>query len=200
MNDYQRNHLSAKKDKTLRVAVLGTESVGKSSLVSRFVMNRKIEQHEPTIEDTKKTTVKIDNVPYNVEILDTAGRKDYQGSLEDWVQQSDGFILVFSITDKESFFGLQKCYDAICNNAEEKPIILVGNKKDLASERVVIMEDALNIAEEFGAAYYETSALTDEEGVCRGPFTECVRKIVKEEKSIPRKTKKKGTCTTCSAF
>ena len=61
------------------------------------------EGHEVTIEDRYKTDKVIDNKPYKIEILDTAGEDDYQQMMDMWINFGEGFLLVFAINDKISF-------------------------------------------------------------------------------------------------
>ena len=87
----------------LKIAVLGQTLVGKSALTFRFINNKFPNEHDTTIEDAYSIPAKIDDINCQLEILDTAGQDDYQTMLDTWINSCDGFILVYSIDNKESF-------------------------------------------------------------------------------------------------
>ena len=108
--------------------------------------------HDNKIEYKYETNLKIDGIDYDLEILDTAGEKDYQNMIDTWASFAEGFLLVFSINDKESFTILKKRYEQILKNKNgiKCPILLVGNKKDLEDERQVTYDEAKNQADLMG--------------------------------------------------
>lgn len=142
-----------------QVTILGKGTVGKSSF-TYSIMNYEISRdHDPTIEDKYKTVIEVDNLPYEVEILDTAGQDDFQSMLDSWINFGQGFVLIFSLNDKESFEALDKRRNRILAIKKTKvPIILVGNKSDLEKERVISTEVGNQKAKEWGVQYFETSA------------------------------------------
>ena len=80
-----------------------------------------------------------------------------------WISFGEGFLLVFSIIDKESFDIIKCKYERVIKGKHgiKCPIILVGNKKDLENERRVLYSEAKNQADLWGIEYIETSAKTD---------------------------------------
>ena len=92
----------------LKIAVLGQTLVGKSALTFRFINDKFPNEHDTTIEDSYSFTAKIDGINCQLEILDTAGQDDYQTMLDTWINSSDGFILVYSIDNKDSFESTKK--------------------------------------------------------------------------------------------
>jgi len=66
-----------RKPQELKLVVLGPGGVGKSSCTIRYVQNKFIEEYDPTIEDSYRKQVTVDNNPYLLEILDTAGQEEY---------------------------------------------------------------------------------------------------------------------------
>ena len=112
-------------------------------------------------------------------ILDTAGEDDYQTMIDEWIKAADGFLLLFAINDKESFEALKaKIIRIKKNNKDKIPIVLVGNKCDLESKREVAKQSGMDYAKSIGAKYYETSALTNENGKCQVVFQQCAHMIV----------------------
>ena len=99
---------SAENSIPLKIAVLGQSMVGKSALTFRFINNKFPKEHDTTIEDAYSIPAKIDDTPCQLEILDTAGQDDYQTMLDTWINSAEGFILVYSIDNKESFESVKK--------------------------------------------------------------------------------------------
>lgn len=186
-------------------------------MIYRFVNNKVLEGHDPTIEDSYKAIGKIDGEDTEIHILDTAGEEDYQNMLDQWIEAADGFVFVFSITDLETLDALKPKYARILKHTEKKfPIILVGNKSDLEDSRQVPKEKAEEYAKEIKAQYYETSALTDCNNNCKEPFLSCAREILnmKKKKEIKElneeeddgegkeggNQKKTGGCFRCTIY
>jgi small GTP-binding protein len=174
------------------MAVIGKGVVGKSSLTYRFINYKVPQGHDPTIEDRYKTSTTIKEHLYNIEILDTAGEDDYQNIMDMWINFGEGFLLVFAINDKESFELIKNKRDRILKgkHGESTPMVLVGNKFDLASERQVTYEEAKNLAAGWGIEYIETSAKTNHN--VKEAFNSLALKINE------LKSKKGGCC--CSIF
>ena len=145
----------------LKIAVLGQTLVGKSALTFRFIKNKFPTEHDTTIEDTYSVAAKIDDIHCQFEILDTAGQDDYQTMLDTWINSCDGFILVYSIDNKESFETTKVRYERILKlKGEQKvSIVIVGNKCDLEESRKVSREEAENFCSSNKITFMETSAL-----------------------------------------
>ena len=145
----------------LKIAVLGKSLVGKSALTYRFISDKFPTEHDTTIEDQYKINTTIDEYNCKLEILDTAGQDDYQSMLDTWIGFAEGFVLVYSIDDRESFDSLKSKYDRIVKNKAEETfsIIIVGNKCDLEDKRKVSLEEGQSYAKEKGVDFMEVSAL-----------------------------------------
>ena len=145
----------------LKVAVLGQSMVGKSALTFRFINNKFPTEHDTTIEDSYSIPAKIDDIQCQLEILDTAGQDDYQTMLDTWINSADGFILVYSIDNKESFESTKTRYDRIMKLKEGQnvSIVVVGNKCDLEDKRQVSKEDVENYCNSKKINFLEASAL-----------------------------------------
>ena len=131
-------------------------------------------------------------------ILDTAGEEDYQNMLDQWISLASGFILVFSIVDRETFKALEPKLRRIeKNDAIKLPIVLVGNKYDLKEERKVTIQQAEEFAKSINAKYYETSALNDENGNVKIVFQECANMILGYNSGKDDDNRK---CFKCSIF
>ena len=145
----------------LKIAVLGQSMVGKSALTFRFINNKFPTEHDTTIEDSYSIPAKIDDIQCQLEILDTAGQDDYQTMLDTWINSADGFILVYSIDNKESFESTKTRYDRIIRlkEGQKVSIIIVGNKCDLEDKRQVSKEEVEKYCNEMNISFLEASAL-----------------------------------------
>ena len=160
-NNFSNDPNGASNSVDLKIAVLGKSLVGKSALTYRFISDKFPTEHDTTIEDQYKINTTIDEYNCKLEILDTAGQDDYQSMLDTWIGFAEGFVLVYSIDDRESFDSLKSKYDRIVKNKAEEiySIIIVGNKCDLEDKRKVTLEEGQSYAKEKGVEFMEVSAL-----------------------------------------
>ncbi|KII72593.1 Ras-related protein O-RAL [Thelohanellus kitauei] len=148
------------------IAVFGSGGVGKSALTLQFMYNEFVEEYEPTKSDSYKRTIEVDGKEYQVSIFDTAGQEDYEFLKDQFILSSNGFLCVFSVADEESFKKMDEFIEKIIRikGPENTPVILVGNKIDIAedepSRREVTVEDAKEKADKYLIQYMETSAKT----------------------------------------
>ena len=145
----------------LKIAILGQSMVGKSAITFRFINNKFPTEHDTTIEDSYSIPAKIDDIQCQLEILDTAGQDDYQTMLDTWINSADGFILVYSIDNKESFESTKTRFDRIIKlkEGQKASIIIVGNKCDLEDKRQVSKEEVENYCKTNKIMFLEASAL-----------------------------------------
>jgi len=157
------------------VVVMGAGAVGKSALVVRFTTDTFVEDYDPTLEDNYRKEVNVDGEDTTLDILDTAGQEEFQSMHDRWVRPANGIVLVYSITNKDTFEevkGLRKKIQRIKETVREMagdeklqsfiPLILVGNKCDLVDEREVLKTEAMQLAEnEWKVPFFETSAKTN---------------------------------------
>ena len=143
------------------VIVLGEQSVGKTSIISRL----KGKEFEDTTLSTAGIDYYIDDkiiegVKYKFKIFDTAGQERYKSIAGSTIKLADGFIIVFAIDNKKSFEQVQYWINRVEEEVDlsKKPLILVGNKMDL--ERVVPKDDVDNFTKPKFIKYLETSAKT----------------------------------------
>lgn len=150
----------------VRLVVMGPPEVGKSAVTFRYLNDNFIVDHDPTVEDTWSHTKSIDGVSVKVDILDTAGLIDYTTDLGNWIVDKDGIVFVYDITNKLSFQRLKKQREGVYEDfqpADIPSIIVIGNKKDLASEKRDVQRDDVSMqCKEWGVLFEETSAKTDE--------------------------------------
>eukprot|EP00026_Physarum_polycephalum_P017730 Phypoly_transcript_19055.p1 GENE.Phypoly_transcript_19055~~Phypoly_transcript_19055.p1 ORF type:complete len:193 (+),score=22.42 Phypoly_transcript_19055:83-661(+) len=175
-----------------KLVVLGSGGVGKSAISIQFVRNQFVREYNPTIEESYRKQVTIDGITCMLDILDTAGQEEFGALRHQYMRQGQGFLLVYSITDKSSFEEVQSFYNEVFRVKEDEnrktnkiPIIIVGNKADMETARAVRSDEGQDIARRLGCQFIETSAKT-RQGVEEAYFS-VVRKI-REISPKPSKT------------
>ena len=165
------------------MVVLGSGGVGKSALTVKFVSGHFVEKYDPTIEDFYRKEIDLDGSPAVIEILDTAGTEQFASVRELYIKNGQGFLLVYSIINAQSFIDVQPLRDQITRVKDrlDPPIVLVGNKYDLAAERSVTTSDGESLAHEWRVPFFETSAKTGHN--VQDMFQEIVRQIDQKRRS-----------------
>jgi small GTP-binding protein len=164
-----------------KLVLLGESSVGKSSLVLRFVKGQFHEFQESTIGAAFLTqTVQIDDTTVKFEIWDTAGQERYHSLAPMYYRGAQAAIVVYDITNKETFQKAQTWIKELQRQASPNIVIaLAGNKLDLASKRAVSYEEAKAYADESSLLFMETSAKTAANVM--DIFTSIAKKLPKSE-------------------
>uniref|UniRef100_A0AAQ4R6G3 Small monomeric GTPase n=1 Tax=Gasterosteus aculeatus aculeatus TaxID=481459 RepID=A0AAQ4R6G3_GASAC len=96
-----------------KVVVLGSGGVGKSALTVQFVTGTFIEKYDPTIEDFYRKEIEVDSSPSVLEILDTAGTEQFASMRDLYIRNGQGFILVYSLVNQQSFQDIKPMRDQI---------------------------------------------------------------------------------------
>ena len=150
-------------DKQYKIVMLGSGAVGKSAITVQMVSGHFLSSYDPTIEDSYRTTINVNNQDIILNILDTAGQEEFYALRDQYIRSGDGYIIVFSITSVTSFLEVNAIKEQLnmildVDDNTLIPIILVGNKCDLEEYRQVQTSDAQRLAEEWRVKYFETSA------------------------------------------
>ena len=129
--------MEKKKEKVLKILLVGEPGVGKTSLMFRYTENKFIENCSSTIGvDSKNKILNINSIDHVIKILDTAGQERYQSIAKSYFRQVEGIFIVFDLTDDESFNSLDKWIKIIKEVVEEPNIIILANKADLFDVKV----------------------------------------------------------------
>jgi GTPase KRas protein len=169
-----------------KLVVLGAGGVGKSALTIRLVTDNFLDEYDPTIEDSYRKQVTIDDQAALLDILDTAGQEEFSSMQDQWMRDGRGFLIVYNITSAASFDEVSVLYEKILRtkDVDSVPVVLAGNKADLKNQRAVDYEKGAELAKQWDAPFFETSAkikLNNE--AC---FFELVRQIRKLD--VPEET------------
>lgn len=149
-------------DYLFKMVLVGNSSVGKTCLFLQYADNVFNESFMPTIGvDFRIKTLEIDNVFVKMQIWDTAGQERFKTITSSYYKGAHGLILVFDLTDRQSFLDLDNWLIEIEKHANDRVVkLLIGNKNDLEGARTVGYEEAMNFAKINGMKYIETSAKT----------------------------------------
>ncbi len=166
-----------------KCCVLGSGAVGKSALTIRLITDNFLDDYDPTIEDLYKKTIVVDDHPIPLEVMDTAGQEEFLPMQDEWIRNSKGFLLVYAITDRASFEGVSQFKEKVMRIKEDDqfvPIVLIGNKCDLESERQVKTSEGERLASLWNCPFFETSAKMKINN------TECFNEIVRQMQEAER--------------
>uniref|UniRef100_F1LCG0 Ras-related protein R-Ras2 n=1 Tax=Ascaris suum TaxID=6253 RepID=F1LCG0_ASCSU len=143
-----------------RLVVVGGGGVGKSALTIQFVQRYFVTDYDPTIEDSYTKQCYVDDDICKLEVLDTAGQEEFSTMREQYLRTGHGFLLVFSVVDRNSFEEVVRLQRMILRvkDRDEFPMMLVGNKADLSDERQIPRPEAEELARRLHVPYVECSA------------------------------------------
>lgn len=143
-----------------KLVVVGGGGVGKSCLTIQLIQSHFVDEYDPTIEDSYRKQCVIDDEVALLDVLDTAGQEEYSAMREQYMRTGEGFLLVYSITDRQSFEEIMTFQQQILRVKDKDyfPMIVVGNKCDLDGERQVSTQEGQNLARQFDCKFIETSA------------------------------------------
>ena len=147
----------------IKLAIIGDSNVGKSNFLFKFIEGQFSPLHVATIGfDYKSRVVTLPKSKKRVklQIWDTAGQEKYMSINKNLFQRVQGIILMYDISNLNSFKNLVKWMDGIKENSKDVPVILIGNKCDLEGERQVQTEEGENFASKYDIKFFEGSAKT----------------------------------------
>ena len=147
-------------DYLFKLLLIGNSSVGKSSLLFRFVENVWDDSFVPTIGvDFKLKTLEVNGKKVKLQIWDTAGQERFKNITASYYRGGNGVLVVYDITERESFDNLTSWLIEIEKNANKNVYkLLIGNKCDLEDKRKVTYQEGKDFAESNGMKFIETSA------------------------------------------
>ena len=149
-------------DEKIQLIMIGESDVGKTSLIRRYTKNLfNINHLETTGVEFNSKNEKINNKIIKVKIWDTAGQEIFHSLTKNFYRKADGIIIVFDVTNRESFDKVHDWVKSVYDNTDtyrEIQIILVGNKIDLELNRQISKEEGIKLSEYFEIPYFEASA------------------------------------------
>jgi len=198
-------------DKKFKLFTIGDNKVGKSSIIKRYaegIFNEETEKQIPGV-DFKMKTINFQNKKIKLEIWYLVGRETNIIYSSLYYKATSGFILVYDITDKQSFNNIDNWYMETTRTITPiemsqfylPPVfILVGNKSDLEDKREVLFKEGSDYADSKGMKFIETSAKIGDN--IEDIFTKlCSELLVKADKIVDKSEdinkSSRGFCTSC---
>ncbi|ODM91187.1 Ras-related protein Rab-35 [Orchesella cincta] len=146
-------------DYLFKLLIIGDSGVGKSALLVRFADNVFSTNYITTIGvDFKIRTLVVDGERVKLQIWDTAGQERFRTITSTYYRGTHGVIIVYDVTNGESFANVKRWLHEIEQNCDMVNKVLVGNKNDDPSRKVVLTSDAQRYADQMGVQLFETSA------------------------------------------
>ncbi|MHA1377858.1 MAG: GTP-binding protein [Candidatus Helarchaeota archaeon] len=164
--------LVAKNIFNYKIIEIGDSTIGKTAIKVRFTDNYFKKDLKSTLGvdfgvkelqfyyAREDPILGLDKITAKMNVWDTGGQEKYGGLRKMYYKEAAGCLVVYDVTNPESFDNIAKWINELYDNVGKIPVLLVGNKIDL--ERKVLKEDAEKFANEKGYLYAETSAKTGE--------------------------------------
>jgi Ras-related protein Rab-6A len=143
-----------------KLVFLGEQSVGKTSIITRFMYDSFDNTYQATIGiDFLSKTMYLEDRTIRLQLWDTAGQERFRSLIPSYIRDSSVAIVVYDITNANSFQQTSKWIDDVrTERGSDVLIMLVGNKTDLSDKRQVSTEDGEKKAKELNVMFIETSA------------------------------------------
>lgn len=144
----------------IKLLILGDVSVGKSNFLFRFIENQFIDNHLPTVGfDYKSQIITLpDKTVVKLQIWDTVGQEKFMAINKSLLAKVHGIILIYDITDQDSFDHINNWITIIKEANENASLILVANKCDIEDKRVISEDEGNKLAIENNISFVEASA------------------------------------------
>lgn len=148
-------------DYLFKIVMVGDSGVGKTNIMMRFSRNVFSQASKATIGvDFASRNILIDDKYIKIQIWDTAGQERYRAITSSYYRNSSGIMLVYDITNENTFENCEKWLKELRNNMGLSiPILLIGNKSDASHQRTVDENRAKEYAKINSLMFIETSAL-----------------------------------------
>ena len=144
-----------------KVVFLGKQSVGKTSLITRFMYDSFDNTYQATIGiDFLSKTMYLEDRTVRLQLWDTAGQERFRSLIPSYIRDSTVAVIVYDITNVNSFEQVTRWIEDVrAERGKDVIIVLVGNKTDLADKRHVSIDEGEKKAKELGVSLFiETSA------------------------------------------
>ncbi|XP_032879073.1 ras-related protein Rab-6A isoform X3 [Amblyraja radiata] len=143
-----------------KLVFLGEQSVGKTSLITRFMYDSFDNTYQATIGiDFLSKTMYLEDRTIRLQLWDTAGQERFRSLIPSYIRDSAAAVVVYDITNVNSFQQTTKWIDDVrTERGSDVIIMLVGNKTDLADKRQITTEEGEQRAKDLNVLFIDTSA------------------------------------------
>eukprot|EP00064_Thunnus_orientalis_P008173 superscaffoldBa00000955_g8196 len=143
----------------IKLLILGAQNTGKTALCVRFITKRFIGEYDHKKEVTYRCSRVVDQETVDLEILDIACKESCVASLESSIRWADGFLLLYSITQRLTFQEVPRLKKLI--EQTKQSLVLVANKADLEIGREVTTEEGQRLAKDLRLVLDQQRPLPD---------------------------------------
>ena len=152
--------MSSDFDLLFKVLLIGDSGTGKSCLLIRFADDQFSDNYISTIGvDFKIKTITVEGKTVKMQVWDTAGQERFRTITASYYRGSNGIILVYDVTNRDSFDHVSYWMQEVDRLAATDVCrLIVGNKSDLTDKRVVSTQEGEALAQQYGISFLETSA------------------------------------------
>ena len=144
----------------LKILLIGDTSVGKTSILCKYIDDEFSDAYLSTIGiEFKIKSLIINGKKVLLRIWDTSGQERYRSITQNFYRNANGILFIFDITKKETFDNI-KIWLTDSENCEDNKVakMLIGNKIDLENKRKIDNETIKKFAEKKEMKYFEASA------------------------------------------
>ncbi|GAX84034.1 hypothetical protein CEUSTIGMA_g11458.t1 [Chlamydomonas eustigma] len=143
-----------------KLVFLGDQSVGKTSIITRFMYDKFDSVYQATIGiDFLSKTMYLEDRTVRLQLWDTAGQERFRSLIPSYIRDSSVAVVVYDVTNRQSFMNTARWISEVrTERGSDVIIFLVGNKTDLVDKRQVSIEEGDAKAREFNVNFIETSA------------------------------------------
>jgi Ras-related protein Rab-6A len=143
-----------------KLVFLGDQSVGKTSIITRFMYDKFDNTYQATIGiDFLSKTMYLEDRTVRLQLWDTAGQERFRSLIPSYIRDSSVAVVVYDVTNRQSFLNTLRWIEEVRNErGSDVIIVLVGNKTDLVDKRQVSIEEGDSKSRDLGVIFIETSA------------------------------------------
>jgi len=143
-----------------KLVFLGDQSVGKTSIITRFMYDKFDNTYQATIGiDFLSKTMYLEDRTVRLQLWDTAGQERFRSLIPSYIRDSSVAVVVYDVSNRASFLNTARWVEEVrTERGSDVIIVLVGNKTDMVDKRQVSIEEGDTKAREFGVLFIETSA------------------------------------------
>ncbi|XP_063734026.1 ras-related and estrogen-regulated growth inhibitor isoform X2 [Eleginops maclovinus] len=166
----------------VKLLILGSQNTGKTALCVRFITKRFIGEYDHKKEVTYRCSRLVDQEGIDLEILDLACKDNSAASLEASLRWADGFLLLYSVTQRLSFLEVP-CLKKLIDQSKQS-LVLVANKADLEIGREVTTEEGQRLAKDLRCGFRELSVAEAVLAV-EAAVLQLIRLVLDQQRSLP---------------
>ncbi|KAK9786803.1 hypothetical protein WJX73_006857 [Symbiochloris irregularis] len=143
-----------------KLVFLGDQSVGKTSIITRFMYDKFDNTYQATIGiDFLSKTMYLEDRTVRLQLWDTAGQERFRSLIPSYIRDSSVAVVVYDVSNRQSFLNTARWIEEVrTERGSDVIVVLVGNKTDLVDKRQVSIEEGDAKAREFNVMFIETSA------------------------------------------